>query len=248
MRYATPTRSAHRAAPAGGLALLVRPPGPIGQHRYHAGVRTRPQRHARRDPTKTAHLLTRGLAGLIVLGICVMLGVLIVADERRGSLAAADTGPLTAADVFPAGSAAFQVKRTDLSADCTVAATGTLRPTLQRYGCSQAIRAALAVPYADFRITAGVLSLSDTTGAVAVADLLRSLVESGDGGFAGMAGEETGAGAPVGWRTRGHYLMYCVITGPGGELVPGDDPRVQRITQDLLDTHFGGSVLAHRAG
>ncbi|MEU4421203.1 hypothetical protein AB0F81_11285 [Actinoplanes sp. NPDC024001] len=246
MRYATPTRSAHRATPAGGLALLVRHPGPIGQHRYHPGVRTRPQRHARRDPRETAHLLTRGLAGLIVLGICVMLGVLIVADERRSPAAAAGGTPLTAAEVFPAGSAAFQVGRTDLSADCTVAVTGTLRSTLQRYGCAQAVRAALTVPYADLRITAGVLSLADTTAAATVADLLRSLVESGDGGFAGMAGEETGLGTPVVWRTHGHYLTYCIITGPNGELVPGDDPRVQRIATDLLDTHFSSTVLPGR--
>jgi hypothetical protein len=243
MRYATPTRSAHRATPAGGLALLVRHPGPIGQHRYPPRVRTGPQRHARRDPRQTAHLLTRGLAALIVLGICLMLGVLIVADERH---APATATPLTAAEAFPAGSAAFQVQRTDLTADCTVAVTGTLRATLQRYGCAQAIRAALTVPYADFRITAGVLSLADTPSAAAVGDLLRPLVESGDGGFTGLTGEETSLGAPIVWRTHGHYLMYCVITGPNGELVPGDDPRIHRVTQDLLDLHLGGSVLAHR--
>lgn len=245
MRYATPTRSAHRATPAGGLALLVRHPGPIGQHRCHPGVRTRPQRRARRDPRQTAHLLSRGLATLIVLGICVMLGVLIVADERHAPVTAT---PLTAAEAFPAGSAAFQVHHTDRTADCTVAVTGTLRTTLQRYGCAQAVRAALTVPYADFRITAGVLSLADTASAVAVGDALRPLVESGDGGFAGMTGEQTGLGVPVIWRTHGQHLMYCVITGHDGELVPGDDPRIPRITQDLLDLHLGDTVLAHRTG
>ncbi|WP_328465004.1 hypothetical protein OHA21_42430 [Actinoplanes sp. NBC_00393] len=236
MRYATPTRSAHRATPAGGLLLLVRHPGFTGQHRHPAGVRSGPQRHLRRDPRRTAHLLTLGLAALIVLGICIMLGILIVADDGPGPATAARTAPLTAAEAFPAGSGAFRVQRTDLSADCTVAVTGTLRTTLQRYGCTQAIRAALTVPYADFRITAGVLDLPDITGAVAVGDQLRSLVETGDGGFAQMSGLESGPGTPVVWRTHGRYLVYCVITGPAGELVPADDPGVQRAAQDVLNT------------
>jgi hypothetical protein len=236
MRYATPTRSAHRATPAGGLLLLVRHPGFTGQHRHPAGLRSGPQRHTRRDPRRTAHLLTRGLAALIVLGICVMLGVLIVADEGRGPATAARAAPLTVAEAFSTGSGTFRVQHTDLSADCTVAVTGTLRTTLQRYGCAQAIRAALTVPYADFRITAGVLDLPDITAATAVGDQLRSLVETGDGGFAQMNGLESGPGTPVVWRTRDHHLMYCVITGPAGEFVPADDPRVQRITQDVLAT------------
>ncbi|MEU4158786.1 hypothetical protein [Actinoplanes sp. NPDC026670] len=252
MRYVTPTRSAHRAAPAGGLSLPIRLPA-RGQHRR------RSRRHLRREPL-TTHLFTRGLAGLIVLGIVVMLGVLIVADDRRrpAQLASAevdariatrevDPAPLRADEVFPAGITAFGVTRSDLTADCTLAAGGALRTTLQRYGCSQAVRAALTVPYADYRITAGMLNLPDTTSAMAVGDQVRYLVETGDGSFAEMSGAATGPGTPVLWRTRGHYVMYCVITGPSGELVAPDAPQVAQLAHDILDTHLHDTVLIRRA-
>ncbi|GIE79140.1 hypothetical protein Aph02nite_50900 [Actinoplanes philippinensis] len=252
MRYATPSRSAHRAAPAGGLNLPIRFPA-RGQHRR------RSRRHLRREPL-TTHLFTRGLAGLIVLGIVVMLGVLFVADDRRppAQLASAevdariatrevDPAPLSEAEVFPGDITAFGVTRTDLTADCSLAAGGALRTTLQRYGCSQAVRAALTVPYADYRITAGMLNLPDTTSAMAVGDQIRYLVETGDGGFTEMSGATTGLGAPVAWRTRGHYVMYCVITGPSGELVAPDAPQVTQLTRDVLDTHLHDSILIRRA-
>jgi hypothetical protein len=252
MRYATPSRSAHRAASAGGLPLSIRLPA-RGQHRR------RSRRHLRREPL-TTNLFTRGLACLIVLGIVVMLGVLIVADERGSpaQLASAevderiatrqvDPAPLSADEVFPGGATAFGVTRTDLTADCTLAAGGALRTTLQRYGCSQAVRAALTVPYADYRITAGMLNLPDTTSAMAVGDQVRYLVETGDGSFTEMSGAATGPGTPVLWRTRGHYVMYCVITGPSGELVEPDAPQLDQLTHDILDTHLHDSVLIRRA-
>ncbi|GAA4922453.1 hypothetical protein [Actinoplanes utahensis] len=249
MRHATPTRSAHRATPA----LQLRLP-------FHG--RRRARRHLWREPYPTAHLLTRGLAALIVLGIFVMLGVLIVAEDRHTparTLASAevdariaartvDTAPLTADEVFPTGAAGFRVTRASLTADCPAAATGALRQTLARYGCSQAVQAALTVPYADYRITAGMLNLPDATSATAVGDQVRSLVETGDGGFAEMSGAATGPGTPVLWRTRGHFVMYCLITGPSGELVPAGTPQVQQITADILDTHLHDTVLVRRAG
>lgn len=246
MRHATPTRSAAmRFFPA------------AGQHRRAT------RRHLRREPHPTAHLLTRGLAALIVLGIFVMLGVLVVADERRPrggrTLASAevdariasrlvDPAPLTPDEVFPGGSADFATMGSEVTADCAVAVTGTLRTTLARYGCSQAVRAALSVPYADHRITAGMLNLPDAAGAAAVGDQVRYLVETGDGGFAEMSGSAAAPGTPVLWRTRGHYLMYLVISGPDGALVPADDPVVQQITAVLLDTHLHDRVLVRRAG
>jgi hypothetical protein len=252
MRYATPTRSAHRAAPAGGFTLTIRLPV-RGQHRR------RSRRHLRREPL-TTHLFTRSLASLIVLGIVVMLGVLIVADERhpparlasaevdeRIATRAVDPAPLTEAEAFPSDAATFGVTQTDLTADCSLAAGGALGSTLQRYGCSQAVRAALTVPYADYRITAGMLNLPDTKSAMAVGNQIRYLVETGDGSFTEMSGATTGPGTPILWRTRGHYVMYCVIAGPSGELVPPGDPWVDQLTRDILDTHLHDSVLVRRA-
>ena len=248
MRHATPTRSAP--------AFLVRLPA-SGQHR-----RARPaRRHLRREPYPTAHLLTRGLAALIVLGIFVMVGVLIAAEDRHTAartLASAevderiatrsvDPAPLSADEVFPRGSATLRVAQASLTDDCPAAATGALRETLARYECSQAVRAALTVPYADHRITAGMMNLPDTTSAMAVGDQLRYLVETDDGGFAEMSGAATGPGTPVVWRTRGHYVMYCVITGPSGELVSADTPQVRQIIADVLDTHLHDTVLVSRA-
>ncbi|HWS38225.1 MAG TPA: hypothetical protein VN408_36495 [Actinoplanes sp.] len=241
MRHATPTRLTRRAA---------------GQHRLAT------RRHLWREPYPTAHLLARGLAALIVLGIFVMVGVLVVADEQRTpagpTLASAeidariasrdvDPAPLGVDEVFPAGSADFATTAREVTADCAAAATGVLRTTLSRYGCSQAVRAALTVSYADFRITAGVLNLPDTAAATAVGDQVRALVETGDGGFADLAGTATGAGSPVLWRPRGHYVLYCVITGPAGEPVAAGDPRVQRVTIDVLDRHLHDRVLIRRA-
>jgi hypothetical protein len=197
-----------------------------------------------------------------VLGIVVMMAVLIVADERRAPAPAdpataetdqrlasreTDPAPLSETEVFPAGSAAYRTARSAVTADCALAATGALRFTLRRYGCSQAVRAALTVPYADYKVTAGVLNLDDAPGAAAAGAQVHTLVETGDGGFTSLDGTETTPGTPVGWRTRGHYLMYCVITGPGGEPLPAADSQVRRITTELLDTHLSETVLSRRA-
>jgi hypothetical protein len=254
MRYATPTRSAHRAVSAGGGALILRPfPGTAGQHRTSVRSRrsrTRGQRHLRRDPHQAATLLTHGLAALIVLGIVVMLGVLILADDGPPSGAdsrtsrAAFAAPLTAAEVFPDQGSLFRVGEVRAEADCPVAVTGGLRPVLQGYACSQAIRAVLAVPYADYQVTAGVLTLPDAQSATSVGERVREEVETGDGGFAGLSGAETPVGTPVAWRTHDRFLLYCVIVNPAGALVANDDPAVAQITADILDTHLAGTVLA----
>ncbi|WP_436523974.1 hypothetical protein [Actinoplanes sp. HUAS TT8] len=252
MRFATPTRSAHRAAPAAGLALPAPPfPRSSGQHRQQ--VRARPQRHVRREPYQTMTLLTRGLAALIVLGICLVSAFLIVGDEgpdtgasRRIESRAADPRPLTVDEVFPAGAAGFQIKTTSVQADCTVAVTGELRSAISAYGCSQAVRASLRTPESGYELTAGVLNLADSQSAAAVGEKVGRLVESDDGGFTGMTGEQSPPGTPIGWRAHGHYLLYCVITGPGGEPVPGGDPSLPRLTGDLLDSYLTEQVIDRR--
>ncbi|MEU4693252.1 hypothetical protein [Actinoplanes sp. NPDC023714] len=235
MRYATPTRSAH--------ALVVRPfPGPAGQHRT---PRPRRQRHLRREPHQAARMLTHGLASLIVLGIVVMLAFLVVADD--GNRPATDPGapdrtPLTAAEIFPDRASLFRVGEARVEADCPVAVTGGLRSVLRGYGCSQAVRASLTVPYADYRVTAGVLTLPDAQSAASAGERVREQVETGDGGFAVLSGAGTTPGTPVIWRTHDHYLLYCVILSPGDELVPNDDPAVTRIMTEVLDTHLANTL------
>jgi hypothetical protein len=61
------------------------------------------------------------------------------------------------------------------------------------------------------------------------------------------AGPGDSSTAQVGWRTRGNFLLYCVITRPDGQVVPADDPYAARITAELVDTHLVGSVLGHQA-
>lgn len=237
MRYATPTRPAH--------AVIVKPfPRVAGAHRTPARSRTRSHRHLRHEPYRTARQLTRGLAGVIVLGIMVMLGVFIVADARRTAIT--EPAALTAARIFPDQGSYFRASQARAEADCPVAVTGGLRPVLQGYGCSQALRAVLTVGYADYRITAGVLTLPDAASATAVSDAIREQVETGDGGFAELSGADTPPGTPVAWRTHESHLLYCVIVSPRGVLVPHTDPAVSRITTEILDTHLAATVPVAR--
>ncbi|BCJ44319.1 hypothetical protein GCM10010168_11320 [Actinoplanes ianthinogenes] len=248
MRYATPNRSAHRATPALDLMFLVRslPRPSAGQHRQHTRTQAAPRRHAWREPYPAIQLFTRGLAALIVLGIFLTLGFLVVADDHQDPVTPAGRVPLTVPDAFPAGAAGYRVERAVAEADCTLAVTGDLRSALSAYGCSQAVRANLTVPDGDYQVTAGILDLADAQSAVAVADRVRQLVETGDGSFTSMTGTPTAAGTPIGWRARGHYLIYCAIAGPGGEPALGEDPQLQEITAHLLDTYLSDQVLAHR--
>src|SRR4051812_12427885 len=214
------------------------------------------------SPQRTAQFLTRSLATLIVLGVTGMIAFLIVADERRGVPAeasttreadgelasrAADPAPLTLQEVFPdpaevhpAGTAAYGITMTHIDSDCRIATYGTLGALLADQGCSQVVRASLTAPYGDYQVTAGRFTLADAAGASALDDELRHLVETGDGSFAAMAAGEPGTdpatppASQVGWHSRGHYLLYCVISRPGGAVVPNSDPNAARITADLV--------------
>jgi hypothetical protein len=222
------------------------------------------------------HLLMTGLGAVIMLAICGLSGFFVIADDRRGvsaqassSAAAtsrtlssrqADPAPLTVDEVFPereirltSGAAPYTVAVTHVDRDCGIAASGETRDLLDRYGCSQVVRAALTSPYGDYRVTAGVFNLSDEVGAERVAERIRTLVETDGGGFPAMAPDAVpGAvvkpdpAAQVGWQGHGHYLVYCVIAAPDGRLVHADDPYARQITTDLLETYLAGTVLAAR--
>jgi hypothetical protein len=289
MLYGTPPRAAHRANAGGGTALLVKAVGATGQHRHPSPtLRTRPvrrqarsprpvpprpvpaRRRAPKQPHRAAHLLTKGLAALIVLGVTGMICFLIVADARRVPSAEAgtsaggerlvsrsvDPAPLTLPEVFPdtglVQPAGYRIRMSNIDTRCRTATTGALGPVLEQHGCSQVVRAGLTAPYGDYQVTAGLFNLEDAAGASRVDDQVRRLVETDDGSFAMLGTEAPGtepaapATAQVGWQASGHYLVYCVITRPDGELVTADDPNAARITADLVDGYLAGSVLGHR--
>jgi hypothetical protein len=226
-------------------------------------------------PQGAAQFLTKGLATIIVLGVTGLIAFFIVADERRGVPAEASTvrtdgalgsrtgdpAPLTLQEVFPdpaavhppGGAAAYRITMTHIDSDCRIAAYGTLGGLLAEKGCSQVVRASLTAPYGDYQVTAGLFNLADAAGATALDDQLRHLVETGDGSFAAMAAGEPGTdpttppASQVGWHSQGHYLLYCVITRPGGAVVPNDDPNAARITADLVDGYLAAGVLGRRA-
>jgi len=255
MLYGTPTRAAHRASAGGGLALPVRGVGNTGQHRPAA------RRRAPREPQRAAQLLAQGLAALIVLAVTTLIGFFIVAGEQPSGEAAStplasraeDPEPLSLEEVFPddrvvrpPAAAPYRITVMHVDTDCRVATVGTLGGLLAGHGCSQVVRAGLTAPYDDYQVTAGVFNLPDAATAEDVDDSVRRLVETGDGNFATLsAGTET---SQVGWHARGHYLLYCVITRAGGQLVGSDDPYAERITEDLVDGYLGDTLERRASG
>jgi hypothetical protein len=275
MFYGTPPRANHRAIDDGGFAVLIRN-HPDGRHRHIPPPgeprRPRPPR-LEIEPERAAHWLTRGLATLIMLGIAGMIGFVALADSRRGGPAetvtipaaadplasrAGDATPLSASEVFPdekqvsVSGSPYPVSLINSDADCRTATTGTLGGLLGGLGCSQVVRAGMTTPAGDYAMTAGVFNLADAAGAASVSRALRQLVETDDGGFASMVVASPGAdpatppGGQVGWRTRGHYLLYCVLTRTDGQPVANDDRTAVKITSDLLDGYLSESVLGHR--
>jgi hypothetical protein len=225
-------------------------------------------------PQRAAQALTKALAGLIVLGVIGLVAFFIVADERRGGppsattsaddtlrSRASDPAPLTLQEVFPdsdelqppGGGPTYRVAMTHIDSECGIATTGTLGGLLAGHGCSQVVRASLTAPYGDYQVTAGLFNLADAAGATSVDSQLRGLVETGDGSFAAMANGEPGrdpaapAAAQIGWHSRGHYLLFCIITRPGDAVVPNGDPNAARITTDLVDGYLSAGVLNRRA-
>jgi hypothetical protein len=217
-----------------------------------------------------ATLIVLGVTGLIAFfivaderrGVPAEASTTPEAAQADGQLStrAGDPAPLTLQEVFPddeqvhppAGTPPYRITMTHIDSDCRIAAYGTLGGLLADHGCSQVVRASLTAPYGDYQVTTGLFNLADAAGATALDDQLRHLVETGDGSFAAMATGEPGAdptvppASQVGWRSRGHYLLYCVITRPGGAVVPNDDPNAGRITADLVDDYLDAGVLGRR--
>src|SRR5262249_33735322 len=140
---------------------------------------------------------------------------------------AGDPQPLSLQKVFPddrqvrpSGADPYRITVTHADADCAAAAVGTLGTLPADPGCNQMVRAGLLAPYGDYQVTAKIFNLSDAVGADLVDDSLRRLVETGDGNFATLPADPAAPPtSQVGWRTRGHYLLFCVITRSDGRLV-----------------------------
>ena len=218
-----------------------------------------------------------GLAALIVLGICGLSGFFIVADERRGRDDAvastrapednqliraqeSDPRPLSLDEVFPGdeirlvpGASPYRVGVIHIDADCQIATTGRLGAVLDTYGCSQVVRAEITAPYGGYQVTAGIFNLVDAAGTDRADEEVRRLVETGGGTFAAMAAGGPGTDpraqplAQVGWHARGHYLVYCVIARPDGQMVRDDDPYADRVTSDLVESYLGDQIVGRRA-
>jgi hypothetical protein len=228
-----------------------------------------------REPQQALQVLLTGMAALIITSILVLVGFFVIAEERRGQVSGssaappmlspaairsrtADPEPLTREEVFPsaeirlvAGAAPYRVTVTHLDPDCARAATGELATLLTERGCNQIVRATMTAPYGDYRVTAGIFNLADDTGAAEAADRAGPLLEAGRGGFAtiGALGSFTPATplAQAGWRARGHFLLYCLISRPDGGLVDDDDPYADRITADLIEQYLTDDVIARRS-
>jgi hypothetical protein len=239
-------------------------------------------------------LLMSGLGALIVVGICGLGAFLVVAEQRRtqdtaeqrrtqGTAAApqesargtgthaVDARPLSLEEVFPSaeirpapGAAVYRVGTTHIDTDCETATTGALGFLLDSAGCTQVVRAGLTAPYNDYQVTAGVFSLPDEAGTVALGDQVGRQVAAGDGSFAPMVapppapGPADGAKNPggdpailplaqVGWHSRGHFLLYCVIAGPDGRPIRDGDRYARRIAVDLVESYLGNTVIGRRA-
>jgi hypothetical protein len=214
-----------------------------------------------------------GLGALIVTSIVGLSAFFIVADELRGpggesaappgvstpgiSSRTVDAAPLTQDELFPgpeirlsAGGAPYRVTMTHIDTECRFATTGELGALLHDHGCSQMVRASMIAPLGGYQVTAGIFNLADESGATLVSDRIGALVESGRGSFTplgGLGGNPLAEPlAQVGWQHRGHFLLYCVIVRPDGELVADNDPYAQRITGELIEQYLAGEVLGAR--
>ncbi len=182
-------------------------------------------------------------------------------DTEAGDLDNRDTdqAPLTAREVFPASTVVvgdnqttYEVRRTQSSASCPVAATDEVADLLVRLGCNQVVRATLRAPDQEHLVTAGLFNLTDRSSAERARDRIRQVLDDRQGRFRGMpADDETEiiatAPARVGWQVRGHYLAYAVVARVDGEAIHSGDTRVREILFDLLELHLNKGVLDRRA-
>jgi len=214
------------------------------------------------------------LSVLMLLGVCGLGSYLIVIDERQGrkiraapaptalprdiSSRKVDPAPLTVKEVFPSKKIViptgetYRVLKTQAVKDCRATVTEKLRNLLAELGCTQVVRGTLRSPTGDYLVTAGIANLQDLAAADAAHEKIKPLVDAQKGRFLGMsAGKGTYAigfsSAQVGWHTRGHFLVYCVIAKSNGKAIGENDPYARQILYDMIELHLRGTVLERRA-
>ena len=218
-------------------------------------------------------LLMTGLGALIMVAICGLSLFFIIADAQRGYTTTnpkpiavrditsqlVDAEPLSLEEVFPdpeiklvPGAAAYLIGMTHIDTDCDIATNGALGTLFKAHGCTQVVRASMTAPYGGYHVTAGVFNFAYQRDATLIGDLAGRHVEAGDGSFAAMSTGLPGVDpaiqpmSQVGWHNSGHFLVYCVIARPDGQVVRDDDPYAQRIAADLVESYLGGTVIGKR--
>jgi hypothetical protein len=212
---------------------------------------------------------------LMLLGSCLIGSYLMINDERKGppgaqrsgasgqpkrdiSSQAVDPAPLTEAELYPspqvkpvATEGAYQVLKTQASADCKVAATDELGALLVNMGCTQVVRATLKHPKEQYLVTAGIFNLKDQASAQQAHDGIKPLVDAQKGRFNGLAAG-TGTDAIVrastqlGWNFSGHFLAYCVIARADGKAFDATDGYPKQIIFDIITTYLIDGVVTAR--
>ncbi len=114
------------------------------------------------------------------------------------------------------------------------------------------VRASLRAPQPGYLVTAGVLNLADEPGATSASERIKTMLDNGSGRLAGMSAGagteplETGP-AQFGWRSRGHFLAYCLVVRSDGQPVSSADLAARRILYELVELHLRQAVLGSRA-
>jgi hypothetical protein len=144
------------------------------------------------------------------------------------------------------------VIKTQATNDCRVAADGDLRTLIAQLKCSQVVRGTLRSPTKEYLITGGLLNLETADGAQQAKDKMQSMVDQNAGRFLGfVAGKETQplalSATHVGWDTRGHYLVYCLIARADGREFAENDPYARQILYDVVELHLRNTILEKRA-
>ncbi|HEX6500255.1 MAG TPA: hypothetical protein VF054_14675 [Micromonosporaceae bacterium] len=180
-------------------------------------------------------------------------------SPRDISSQAKDPTPLTEKEVFPTRTIPvdpnrkpYQVVKTQLLKDCRSAATDQLVKVLADAGCTQVVRATMKSPTGAYIVTAGVFNLRDEDAALQVHDAVKPTIDAKKGRFTGFA---AGSGTDViarsatelGWDTRGHFLVYCVIARADGKTFGSADQQATRqIIADLVTSYLLGTVIENR--